>query len=334
MSSILTFGEIMLRLSTYNGTHLSDSINFQAHYGGAEANVAINLANLGHNVTFASKVPDNALGLAAKKHLQKYGVSTKELLFGGPRLGTYYLDFGTGERPSSVTYDRAYSSFASLQTIEWDLDQLFENVSIFHLSGITPALSETLAEMTLTMVKEAKKRNIKISFDINYRSKLWHPEQASNAIGKILPFVDYCSAGKLDAIYLLGIPEQQTSESNLDYYYQKMHKKYSNIQVFYSTIREVISTTSNNLQGTLWQDGKTYVSKVHHLHPIVDRVGGGDAFAAGILHGLATGADPTYNVSFATASSSLKHTVFGDCNPFTVKEVENMLDNVSAKINR
>jgi 2-dehydro-3-deoxygluconokinase len=334
MSTIVTFGEIMLRLSTITGTHFSNAGSFQAHYGGAEANVAVNLANFDHDVAFASKVPDNALGLAAKRHLQKYGVKTKEMLFGGNRLGTYYLDSGVGERSSAVIYDRANSSFASVQEKEWDFNQLFENATILHVSGITPALSEQLADITLDMVKEAKKRNIKVSFDINFRSKLWNHDQASRVISKILPYVDYCSAGKMDAIYLLGIPENQSGEADTDYYYQKMHEKYSNIEVFYSTKREVHSATSNSLQGTLWKDGKTYVSKVHKLEPIVDRVGGGDAFSAGILHGLLTGADLYYTVSFATAYSSLKHTIYGDCNPFTIKEVENLMENGTAKINR
>ncbi|MFJ5758617.1 sugar kinase [Neobacillus sp. NPDC093182] len=334
MSTIVTFGEIMLRLSTATGTHFSNAGSFQAHYGGAEANVAVNLANFDHEVTFASKVPGNALGLAAKRHLQKYGVKTKELLFGGNRLGTYYLDSGIGERSSAVIYDRANSSFASVQEMEWDFEQLFENAAILHVSGITPALSEKLAEITLDIIKEAKKRDIKVSFDINFRSKLWNHDQASRVISKILPYVDYCSAGKMDAIYLLGIPENQSGQDDTDYYYQKMHEKYSNIEVFYSTKRDVHSATSNSLQGTLWKDGITYVSKVHKLEPIVDRVGGGDAFSAGILHGLLTGADLNYTVSFAAAYSSLKHTIYGDCNPFTIKEVENLMENGSAKINR
>lgn len=334
MSSILTFGEIMLRLSTSAGTHFSSAASFQAHYGGAEANVAVNLANFDHDVAFASKVPDNALGLAVKRHLQKYGVKTKELLFGGNRLGTYYLDSGVGERSSAVIYDRANSSFASVQEMEWDFERLFENVTILHVSGITPALSEKLAEITLDLIKEAKKRDIKVSFDINFRSKLWNHDQASRVISSILPYVDYCSAGKMDAMYLLGIPENQSGEDDTNYYYQKMHEKYRNIEVFYSTKREVHSATANSIQGTLWKDGKTYVSKVHKLEPIVDRVGGGDAFSAGILHGLLTCADLNYTVSFATAYSSLKHTIYGDCNPFTIKEVENLMENGSAKINR
>jgi 2-dehydro-3-deoxygluconokinase len=334
MSRILTFGEIMLRLSTPAGTHFSNVSSFQAHYGGAEANVAVNLANFEHDVAFASKVPDNSLGLAVKRHFQKYGVKTNELLFGGNRLGTYYLDSGVGERSSAVIYDRANSSFASMQEMEWDYEQLFENADILHLSGITPALSENLAEISLNLVKEAKKRDIKVSFDINFRSKLWNHEQASRVLSQILPYVDYCSAGKMDALYLLGIAENQSALDDTDYYYQKMHEKFSNIEVFYSTKREVHSATSNSLQGTLWKDGKTYVSKVHKLEPIIDRVGGGDAFSAGILHGLLTGANLNYTVSFAAAYSSLKHTVYGDCNPFTVKEVENLMENCTAKINR
>ncbi len=332
--NILTFGEIMLRFSTYNGTHLSDAVNFQAHYGGAEANVAINLSNLGHEAAFASKVPDTALGNAVKRHLQKYGVNTKKMVFGGERLGTYYVDSGVGERSSSVIYDRAYSSFSLLQELEWDLDSLLDGVELLHVSGITPALSEKLSDITLNLIKEAKKRNVQVSFDINYRSKLWDYERASKVLAMILPYVDYCSAGKMDALYLLGIEENKTDHPDTDYYYRKINEKFPNIEVLYSTNREVKSASSNTLQGTLWKNGQTYASKVHVMEPIVDRVGGGDAFSAGILHGLLTNTTPEYTVSFATAFSSLKHTVFGDSNPFTIKETEDLMNRGSAKINR
>lgn len=334
MGRILTLGEIMLRLSTNEGTRITEANSFQAHYGGSEANVAINLANFNHQVSFASKVPSNLLGKAVQQHLQNYGVDTSNLLKGGLRLGTYYLERGTGKRASLVLYDRTYSSFAQMKNVEWNIDDLFNNISLFHVSGISLALSDSMTDLILGLIKEAKKRQIKVSFDINYRSNLWNYERASKTLNKILPYVDYCSAGKKDALYLIGIPENKTQQSDLEYYYEQMHNKYPNIGVFYSTLRDVHSASSNDLQGTLWKNHFLYTSKVYHINPIVDRVGGGDAFVAGILHGLLEEKDPDYTVSFATAASSLKHTIHGDCNQFSILEVEEFMKNESGNIIR
>ena len=209
MGKVVTLGEIMLRLSTPVGIRVAQTENFAVHYGGGEANVAISLANYGHQVTFASKVPDNSLGEAAKKHLSRYGVSTEFVRTGGTRLGTYYLETGTGERAASVVYDRACSSFAQIEEMEWDLHELFSGVEIFHISGITAALSKTWQSMTVALVKAAKQAGCQVSFDINYRGKLWSQKEASVALKAILPFVDICSAGVLDARYLLEIPEPE-----------------------------------------------------------------------------------------------------------------------------
>jgi 2-dehydro-3-deoxygluconokinase len=206
MGKVVTLGEIMLRLSTTAGTRLAQAEDFSAHYGGGEANVAISLANYGHHAVFASKVPTNELGHAVKKHLNRYGVDISQLLMGGPRLGTYYLEAGVGERGASVVYDRAGSSFAVMEKLEWTLEELFQNTDIFHLSGITPALSASWRELTVTLLKAAKKAGCKISFDVNYRGKLWTPEEAGKSIRAILPYVDYCSAGSLDAQHFLGTP--------------------------------------------------------------------------------------------------------------------------------
>lgn len=335
MSKVVTFGEIMLRLSSDVGIRLKESAAFHAHYGGGEANVAISLANFGHEAAFASKVPDHALGYAVAEHLRKYQVDTQHLVFGGDRLGTYYMEAGSGERAASVIYDRAYSSFAQASKKDWDLDKLFESVELFHVSGITPALSSDLRELTIDLVQEAKKRGIKVSFDINYRGKLWTQAEAGAVIRQILPYVDYCSAGKLDALYLLGIKEpSQPVDNELVYYYEKICELFPNIEVLYSTKREVVSASDNYLQGTIYRNGEYVESQKHHIVPIVDRVGGGDAFAGGILHGLLTGADLQDTVNFATAASALKHTIHGDCNQFNIQEVEAFLQAGSGKIVR
>lgn len=335
MGKAITLGEIMLRLSTDQGKRLETSESFQAHYGGGEANVAISLANYGHEVGFASKVPDHAIGKAVKKHLQSYGVDTTHLLFGGPRLGSYYMETGVGERAASVIYDRAGSSFALMKEDEWNVKQLFQGTEVFHISGITPALSQAWRTITKQLMQEAKKMGCLVSFDINYRGKLWTTKEASETIQQLLPYVDICSAGELDARYLLGIKEAPAEmEQPLIYYYQKMQEKYPNINVFYSTKRKVHSASNNELQGTLWMNREYFESQVHEITPIVDRVGGGDAFAGGVLHGILEQNTPQEIVDFATAASALKHTVYGDCNQFDQSEVTRFLAFGSGKIVR
>mgnify|MGYP003454868057 FL=1 len=334
MSKILTLGEIMLRLSTDPGTLMTYSTNFTGHYGGGEANVGISLANFGHEVAFASKVPANPLGVAVRKHLKSYGICTALLRKGGERLGTYYLESGEGARAASVVYDRAHSSFSSMEALEWDFDELFEDVNLFHISGVTAALTKEWAAWSVDLVREAKRRGIKVSFDINYRAKLWTQAECGAFLEQVLPLTDYLSAGKLDALYLMGIPENTSEQEDVTYYYEKMAEKYPNIEVFYSTIRQVHSASHNVLQGTMWRKGETTFSNVHTITPIVDRVGGGDAYAAGILHGILSGYTAEHTVDFAIAASSMKHTIHGDCNQFSAEEVEDFKNSESGAIKR
>lgn len=331
MAKVLTLGEIMLRLSTVE-SRLAETSEMQAHYGGGEANVAISLANFGHQAYFASKVPDNALGLAVKRHLNRFGVHTDYLLFGGQRLGIYFLEQGVGIKAANVVYDRAYSSFSQMKENEWERLDLFAGVDLFHLSGITPALSPAWVVLLIKLMQEAKSRKVKISFDINFRGKLWSQAQASVALKQILPYVDYLSAGKLDAQYLLGIENAQ--DLSLEQCYQEMQKLYPNIQVIYSTNRTILSAKHNRLQGTIYAQNQYYESEVIDIPDIIDRVGGGDAYSAGILHGLLSGYSAQETVNFATAASALKHMVYGDCNQFTLEEVQVYLENGSSKINR
>lgn len=337
MGKVVTLGEIMLRLSTEKMGRIQQSNEFEAHYGGGEANVAVSLANFGHQVYFASKVPDNSLGTAVYKHLRSYGVGTDYLLVGGERLGTYYMETGIGERAAKVIYDRKGSSFAMMSELEWDLDKLFLNVDVFHISGITPALSVLWREWLLDLIKKAKQAGAKISFDINYRQMLWSTKEASETLQRILPFVDYCSAGRLDAYHLLRIQEcqKENETEELIACYQKMHALFPTIELFYSTKRTIHSASDNELIGTVWSPNEGYQeSKSHHIHPIVDRVGGGDAFAAGILHGVLNNWELTQTVQFATAASALKHTVHGDCNQFNETEVSSFMTTGSGKILR
>lgn len=334
MGKIVTLGEIMLRLSTDFGIRLVQAENLHAHFGGGEANVAISLANFGHEVYFASKIPENSLGEGVKKHLNRYGVHTDFLLFGGSRLGTYYVEAGIGERAANVTYDRAGSSFAEISESEWPIEDLFNNVDIFHISGITPALSFDWKKTTIALIKAAKEADCKISFDINYRGKLWSHKEAREVIAEILPLVDYCSAGKLDAIYLLEIPLYTGADNELIFYYQEIQKRFPNISILYSTKRKVLSASCNELIGTLWMDKNYFESQVHLINPIVDRVGAGDAFSGGVIHGILDHNTPQEIINFATAASALKHTVYGDCNQFSETEIKNFLLAGSGIINR
>ncbi|MFP5105307.1 sugar kinase [Neobacillus sp. C211] len=337
MKKVVTLGEIMLRLSTQVGERLSQTNHLIMHYGGGEANVGVSLSHFGFDVYFVSKVPNSPLGLGVKRHLHSHGVHTDYLVTGGERLGTYYLETGIGERNAKVTYDRKYSSFSNLLVEELDFDEIFKDAVLFHLSGITPALSAGLQEVALIALQKANEYGVMTSFDCNYRASLWNHQEAAAVLQTLLPYVDICFCGELDAIYLLGIEQAAdtlTREAKLVFYYEKIKELYPNIQYLSSTFRDVHSASSNVLQGTLFVDGNLYVSKKHTIHPIVDRVGGGDAFAAGILYGLLETLSPQTSVSFATAASALKHTVHGDCNTFTIEEILQFAENGSGKISR
>lgn len=328
---VVTLGEILLRLSTVNNERLAHSSQLALHLGGCEANVAISIANFGHEVAFVSKVPNHAMGLAAINQLKQYGVDTRYVIKGGDRLGTYYLEQGVGIRSAKVIYDRANSSFAQITENEWSTE-LFTDVELFHVSGITCALSEDWSNLVIELIKLAKKAGCKVSFDINYRSKLWSYDQARQVLQVILPLVDYCSAGKLDAKYLLELPIEKNTTNKACY--ELISQRFPNIKCFYATNRIVHSASVNELQGMIWLQGNYWESKNYYIDSIVDRVGGGDAFAAGILHGLMEKYDGQTVIEFATAASVLKHSIPGDCNQFSVEEVLEYLQNDSSRIVR
>lgn len=337
MGKVVTLGEILIRYSTEKGQHLEDSSRLFFHYGGSEANVSIGLSGLSHDVSLLSVVPNNPLGQGALQHFRKYGVRTSDVYYSGERLGAYFVEVGAGPRATSVVYDRKHSSLAELTQTLWEDDTLFEGVDLFHVSGITPALSDELVDITCDLMKRAKESGVRVSFDSNYRAKLWSLEKASSVYKQLLPYVDIFSAGKLDAINLLGITPLEETASTVDeltYYSQKMQEIYPNISVIYSTTREVVSTDENYLQGNLWIDNTLYQSRNMHVPYIVDRIGGGDAFSAGLLHGFLTKDEYQHSIEFATGMSVLKHTYSGDSLYISEEEVENFIQSDSSKINR
>lgn len=334
---IVTLGEIMLRLSTVEDKRIIQSNVFRADYGGGEANVAVSLANFGLNASYVTKLPMNALGESVIKYLKSNSVDTGNIIFGGERLGTYYLEVGAGVRNSSVIYDRKYSSFSELTFEELDIDKILKDCEIIHLSGITPAVSKTCKDLTLKVLKEAKNRGVKVSFDFNYRGKMWTLEEASETIKEYLPYIDICFAGILDAKNILKIEldesKYSTKEEILKAYYDIMSQNNPNIQYFISTSRTIHSVENNSLKGFVYTNGELSESKEYNFN-IVDRVGGGDAFAAGALYGIVSKMTPLEIAEYSTAASVIKHSIRGDANLCSVNEVKSFIENGVGKISR
>lgn len=335
MKSILTLGESLLRFSTQKGNRLSNATSLSLHYGGAEANVAMNLSRLNHKVKYATKLPlNNGLADSLVNQLQGSGVDCSNIIYSEGRLGSYYVEVGSGLRPSNIIYDRNHSAIAMMNDLEWNLDQLFEDISVFHITGITLALSKKWSEMGLTLIKEAKRRNIKVSFDINYREKMWSKNEAKEILMKVLPYIDYLSAGKLDAIHFMDIPE--VKEVGWNYYSEKISEKYPNIKYIYGTTRTSLTPNSFEMTGHVLDTvtSKESISKVYKNYTVVDRVGSGDSFAAAILDGILLNKSVEDIVEFAMAASALKHTVHGDANPFKRKEINDFLTNTTNDVLR
>lgn len=332
---VITLGEILLRFSTRQEIRIKNTDEFRVCYGGAETNVGLSLSQYGHKVSVASVLPkNNPLSDAILSRLHGYGIDTNLIMEQPGRLGTYYLEQGNSVRGSKVTYDRKYSSISVLDKLCWDLDEIFKGVDLLHISGILPALSKKWQEWTVEVVRKAKEYGCYVSFDMNYRSKLWSYEEAYPCFQQILSYVDILSAGRLDAIHFLKVASEDEDVS-LEEIYKRVQAKYPNIKVLYSTKRNVFSTNHNELQGFfVGEDGVFVESKLYDINPIIDRVGGGDAFAAGILNGVLKGWDSQQIVDFGTASSVLKHTVFGDWNPFNEEEVFEFMNQKSGQIVR
>lgn len=330
MKKILTLGESMARLSTRAGYRLSDSTQLHLHYGGAEANVAVNMSLLGHEVKYATKLPkDNGLTNSLVSQLQGHGVDCSDVVYGTGRLGSYYLEVGTGLRASNVIYDREYSALSLMDRNEWDLDKLFEDISIFHITGVTLALSEEWHEIGVELIKEAKKRGIEISFDMNFRQKMWSYEVATRTYEQVLPHVDYLSAGKLDAIHFMDVPEAEDAEWS--YYLKGISEKYPNIQYLFGTIRNALNPNSYEMFGYIWDAKKDEgaISQQYNNYTVVDRVGSGDSYTAAVLDGIVHEKPLSDIVEFGIAASALKHTVYGDINPFSREEIEQFMNNTS-----
>ncbi len=331
MARIITFGELMLRLQPYNFERFVQCSNVSFTFGGGEANVAVSLANYGLDAAFVTKLPEHFIGQAAVNSLRRYGVDTSLIARGGKRVGIYFNEKGASQRGSVCIYDRADSAIATATPSDFDWDKIFDNADWFHFTGITPALSPQLADICMTACSEAKKRNIKISCDLNYRAKLWSQEQARETMTKLCEYVDICIANEEDAKDVFGIEADAT-----DIYSGKLnHEGYKSVAVKLAekfgfsmvaiTLRESHSASDNGWSAMLYnvKTKEFCFSKKYELH-IIDRVGGGDSFGAGLIYSILSGKNTQQTVEFAVAASALKHSVEGDFNMVTVAEVEKL----------
>ena len=329
MKKVVTFGELMLRLAPENYLRFVQSDKYEATFGGAEANVAVSLANYGVDAAFVSKLPDHEIGQSAVNSLRKFGVDTSKIVRGGERVGIYYCEKGASQRPSKVIYDRSYSSIAMAKKEDFDWDKIFDGVEWFHFTGITPALSDSMAEIMLEALKIAKSKNITISCDLNFRKKLWSKEKAGKVMGELCNYVDYCIANEEDAKDVFGIEADNTDiyGGKLDRDgYISVAKKLTdrfNFKGVAITLRESKSANDNDWSGMLYTDGQAVFSKKYSIH-IVDRVGGGDSFGGGLIYSLLNDYAPQQAIEFAIAASCLKHSIEGDYNLVSKKEVETL----------
>ena len=329
MKKAVTFGELMLRLSPEGYLRFLQSEKYQATFGGAEANVAVSLANYGIDVAFVTKLPEHEIGQSVINSLRKFGVDTSKIVRGGERVGVFYCEKGASQRPSKVIYDRAYSAIAMAKKEDFDWDKIFDGVSWFHFTGITPALSDELVEICEEALKVAKCKNITISCDLNYRKKLWTKEKAGEVMAKLCKYVDYCIANEEDAKDVFGIEADNTDiyGGKLDRDgYISVAKKLTDKFGFKGvaiTLRESKSANDNDWSGMLYTNGQAYFSKKYSIH-IVDRVGGGDSFGGGLIYTLLNDYTPQQAIEFAVAASCLKHSIEADYNMVSVAEVQNL----------
>lgn len=323
---VVTFGELMLRLAPENYLRFVQSDRLEATFGGAEANVSVSLANFGAEACFVTKLPENEIGQSAVNSLRKFGVDTSKIVRGGDRIGIYYCEKGASQRPSKVIYDRKYSSIATASEDDFDWDDIFSGADWFHFTGITPALSDDMARITLEAVKAAKDNGLTVSCDLNFRKKLWSSEKACQVMSDVLKHVDVCIANEEDAKDVFGIEAENTDidsgKLNEEGYISvaKQLTERFGFKAVAITLRESLSASDNNWSGMLYVANRPFFAKKYHMH-IVDRVGGGDSFGAGLIYALLSDFGAQDAIEFAVAASCLKHSIEGDYNMVSKDEV-------------
>lgn len=331
---ILGFGEIMLRLTPPNNQKILQANSFDAVYSGGEANVIASLAMFGHDTKFVTKLPNNYLGQKVINKFRGYNVDVNDIILGEGRLGVYYSEIGHGLRSTEVIYDRKYSAISMASKEEFNLDKMLEGIGIIHLSGITPALSKELYNFIIELVKTCKNKGILVCYDSNYREKLWSIDDAGELFKEILPYIGIAFLGYLDMVNILKFEDKNLEfEENLEDLYRRLFEKYPNLKYAACTKRTVNSINNNSLKGYLF-NGDRLLKSNEYTFDILDRVGGGDAFTAGILHGILKEMDEERIVEFGICASSLKHSIIGDINIIDEDTVNSLIDSGLCNIKR
>lgn len=336
MAKIVTFGEIMLRLATPGYLRFSQAGELSATFGGGEANVAVSLANYGMDVEFVTRLPENDIAQACVKDLRKHGVKTDNIIYGGTRLGIYFLETGAVARASKVIYDRAHSAVSEIEPGMIDWDKVFEGAEWFHWTGITPAISQGAADVCLEAIKAANRRGLTVSCDLNYRKNLWkYGRTAAEVMPELVEGCDVILGNEEDAEKVFGIKPEgfdatatagDVHAAEFESVCVQLMRRFGKAKKVIITLRGSINANHNTWGGVLY-DGKTlYQSPRYDITHIVDRVGGGDSFMGGLIYGLMTHpGNDQYALDFAAAASCLKHTIYGDYNEVSVSEVENLM---------
>lgn len=323
----------MLRLATPGYLRFSQAKEFTATFGGGEANVAVSLANYNIPVDFVTRIPDNDIGQACKMDLQKYGVGTDKIIYGGDRLGIYFLETGAVSRGSKVVYDRAHSSISEIQPGMIDWEKVLEGAAWFHWTGITPAISQGAADVCLEAIKKANEMGVTVSCDLNYRKNLWkYGKKAGEVMPELVAGTDIVLGNEEDAAMVLGIhPEGvdvtggHVEAAAYESVSKQIMKRFPGVKKVITTLRGSVNANHNSWAGVLWDGEKLYASPTYQITHIVDRVGGGDSFMGGLIYGLLTYNNDQKALDFAVAASCLKHTIYGDFNQVTIEEVEKLM---------
>ncbi|MEG1935025.1 MAG: sugar kinase, partial [Rikenellaceae bacterium] len=336
MARVITFGEIMLRLATPDYLRFCQSTSFTATYGGGEANVAVSLAGYGIDTQFVTRLPENDIAKSCVMELRKHGVGTDHIVYGGERLGIYFLENGAVARASKVIYDRAHSSISTIEKGAIDWQKVFAGADWFHWTGITPAISESAAEVCGEAIKAANKLGITVSCDLNYRKNLWkYGKKASEVMPSLTEGCDIILGNEEDAEKVFGIKPEgfdvtstkgEVNSLEFESVCRQLMMKFPRAKKVIITLRGSINANHNTWGGVLFDGSKLYMSKRYDITHIVDRVGGGDSFMGGLIYGLLTyKSDSQRALEFAVAASCLKHTIYGDFNLVTVSEVESLM---------